>query len=1121
MRAVRLAGVLLSLALLAGAQEAQPLWQVHVPCTGMDGSPAVADFNEDGAPEICVPGLDGSVFLFDGGGNELWRTRQTDVISMAPTAADVAPSPGPEALVLTNTGKVFCLAGATGNVLWEYALPGSVNWGGSAIAAADVDGDGRIEAVTADSRGTLVCLDGGGAEEWVWESPTTLNSPPTIADMDGDGAPEVLVGGPDAPVYCLSGAGALRWQTGMGGGQGTGPVVADLDNDGAPEILVGIDNDLACLDNQGQTRWRVAMNTPVDNGIAVGDADGDGAPEIYAADTAGLLVSVTPGGEVRWRGDVEERARRSPALADVDGDGIIEILVAGYSGAMHVFEPGGTLQERVDLGGMCNATATVAGLGDGRLSVVVPLVNAVLAAYQWPGGGGRVLWPAYRYGPTRTGAPKLAEEVPEGVRITEFATGAGYVGANKFSVRVENPGHKPLEVRMTVAFDGGRETRKTVEVDAETAPVNLPYVVSGGAPVRLAFSCVVVEDGAEVAARRQQRYIVPFALEMRALNGRLAELDALAEEAAGGGRLRREASLLRAALPGLRERIALAGNMNGLERRRLRDDVTELLEASGREAGLARVAAERGTTLAVFAANPWAPFGGVDELVEGRTGEPPLRVAAFAGETESAAANVFNLAGTMAVVRVEPGPFEGPGGTAPVPAADVLTVREAVPVPSQMRVMAHDALPALNQGRTVFVGAQDGRQLWFNIDTAALTPGVWRCEVRLRALDFDNTEIVLPIEATVWEVALPEEQPLRLCHWGYVHTSILKDQPEAALRDQAEHGTNVFVSLFKPLGEFDEEGALVGELDFSEHDAYLEKHAPQGRILFYTYQRGIKGPAPELSEAWKKAHVAYLRRWFAHLNGMGIGYDRFALYPVDEPGLREGLVERFIALSKLIRQADPNVRIYADPVGGASMEELERMAPYIDIWCPHRNGIVLEPETGKLDFILSEEETTYTYECQDRAKNRSPLAYYRAQAWLAWARGLDGIGFWSYCTSRYDPWYFSGQSEYLLVYQGDGVVPSKRWEAVRDGVEDYTMLALLRERTEAAAEAGRAAEAVAAARQLLGGRAEDIARYCGIDEDGDLPGVDGLPAVRAVAGRRWRAIEETRAEMARLLKELE
>ena len=38
----------------------------------------------------------------------------------------------------------------------------------------------------------------------------------------------------------------------------------------------------------------------------------------------------------------------------------------------------------------------------------------------------------------------------------------------------------------------------------------------------------------------------------------------------------------------------------------------------------------------------------------------------------------------------------------------------------------------------------------------------------------------------------------------------------------------------------------------------------------------------------------------------------------------------------------------------------------------------------------------------------------------------------------------AGGHDYLLIYQGNGVVSSKRWEAVRDGIEDYAMLQVLK-----------------------------------------------------------------------------
>ncbi len=222
----------------------------------------------------------------------------------------------------------------------------------------------------------------------------------------------------------------------------------------------------------------------------------------------------------------------------------------------------------------------------------------------------------------------------------------------------------------------------------------------------------------------------------------------------------------------------------------------------------------------------------------------------------------------------------------------------------------------------------------------------------------------------------------------------------------------------------------------------------------------------------------------------------------------------YINYAKVARKADPKIQMYTDPVGGASMSDLKKMAPYVDIWCPNRRGYMMGVGADKLEFIKSTGETLWMYECEGSAKLQSPLAYYRAQAWLAWHHGLTGIGFWNYCVGP-EPWYEKG--EYTMIYQGDGVVTSKRWEAVRDGIEDYGMLWRLREATEAAAKAGKHAEAVERARVLLSKDASVVAAYCGGKEDNTLPGVDGMPGGRVVADKRWAKIRQIRREIARLL----
>ena len=338
-------------------------------------------------------------------------------------------------------------------------------------------------------------------------------------------------------------------------------------------------------------------------------------------------------------------------------------------------------------------------------------------------------------------------------------------------------------------------------------------------------------------------------------------------------------------------------------------------------------------------------------------------------------------------------------------------------------------------------------------------------------------------------------------------------------RIRSTTGTNVFVSTFAPKARFDAEGNLVGDIDFAEHDTYVKRHAPHGIILFCGYYSSLQGPSAPTSDAYGKAHVQWLQAWVKHLAELGVGYEGFALYPVDEPGLNKGLVETFLCMAKLARQADPKILMYTDPVAGIAEAELREMLPYVDIWCPNRDGLILEAKNaGKLAIIQGSGKPVWTYECEANVKHQTPLGYYRGQAWLAWRHGLTGIGFWSYCTSQDDPWFLpKALHDYLLVYPGNGVVASKRWEAVRDGVEDYAMLATLRQAVEAKG-ASLKPEDLAAAKRLLGESATSIAGYCVRDVDGSPPpGPAERPARTDTAGRQWAEIQAARHELARLL----
>lgn len=1114
----------------AGAA-AEVLWRYRPEGGYVDASPAAGDLDGDNHPDIVVTTTAGSVVALDGKGQKIWERVVRGPITTAPTLVPLSTASAPGVALFNNAGELFLLDGSNGTPLWDWAFPAPIEWGVPCVLAADIDQDGLVELVTGDGKGTVACLSEAGALRWTYHGEHGGLLPPTVADLDSDGMLDIICAGTEIPLFCLGSDGRERWQCAEQG-RGASPVLLDINGDGSREIIGAVNTELVAASGTGEILWRFKISNKVDSAISV---MGDGSEaRIFAADLDGLLVCLNGQGAEQWRADVEERVRRSPSIGDIDGDGQYELLVAGYSGAVHVFDMAGHLEERFALDGNCNATASLVDFdGDGHPAVVCPNKGGTVQVIQWPSAGASAhpicVWPQYRLNAERTG---IANTLADGaVQLTRFDQGALYTGENVFCVDFLNLRNKPFRVTLKVDAGKGMPFETALDVPAVAPSTSstmtpetlaLPYILDGEAAANVTFRCEITADGKKLCTRERTYYVAPFQRELHDAKTLLAEAETLMGQLKDADGIGAKRDAIARRLAALDEQAAAIGTAPDLERRAFRDDLRVNLETLRETTAIARAALaaqqNAGTALQVCAANPWAPFGGMAEVGEERLGQPAADVIAFGGETESAAFNLFNFTSTVRTFRITLESLE-PG--APTPDLKRITLREALDVPSDLLITTPDAIPELNQARTLMVAPWSARQLWVSIDATGMAPGVWKGAVRFKSLDVKPAELVAPLTMHVAAQSLPAAQALTLCHWGYVHTSVLKDQPQAALADQVAHGTNVFVGVFSPKAKFDETGAIVGEIDYADVDAYVDAHKAHGFILFCGYQGGLQGPAAPDSEAFRKAHVAWLRAWVAHLAQQGVGYDKFALYPVDEPGLSDGLVAEYLRYAKLAREADPRILMYTDPVKAIKRSEIEAMLPYVDIWCPNRNGFLLRDNNDLLELIKSSGKTVWTYECEGNAKHQSPLGYYRGLAWLAWGRGLTGVGFWSYCTSPDDPWYRpKGEFDYLLIYQGNGVVPSKRWEAIRDGIEDYGLLTALRDAVAAAERDGRTADAVARAKALLDKGAWEIAQFCGLDPDGTLPAKGGAAAERVVADARWHALQECRTKMAQLFEEL-
>ena len=1100
-------------------------WRYQPVVGFVDSSPAVCDLDGDGSLDLIMGTTAGRVLALDSKGNRKWFFDVGGTISCPPTILDIER---PKIVVITNPGKVTCLDGKTGARSWEIALPGEVDWGSTAIATADLNGDGKQQIIVADKKGHLICLDNSGAMLWMKNYKNGFNTAPAITDLDGDGNLEILFGTTGSPLVCFSNDGVERWFLKGEGSVGSSPVTCDLNRDSTPEILLGQDNDLIAVSNKGKIIWRFRMRKQIHDAISIGDINEDNKVEIVAVDLSGHVVCLTAKGKLLWTGNAEQRVRRSPAIADIDGNGAPEVIVGGYSSALHIFDADGNLKERVPLRKSMNASPTIVDFkGDQRLSVIC-VTGADVAALTWmnskPTIKPLVLWPEYRANSART-ASVIQTKIIKQTRIAKVDYGQFYVGINRFGVTIENPKEQLLKLRLEISKNGASPVKSEFTSSESIFNYSLPYSIIGSSATNIKFCCKVFVGKKLISFREKTFYIVPFAKDLADLRKIVADIKECIPEIVDQKYVSDRLTILSGQLSQFEKQADLAGTLSSIERNKLKDEIALLRIEANRFSGLAKAAAKAGTILSVSGANPWAPFGGIDEFMEDKTFSPDLIIEAFGGETESAALNLSNFSSRPLIIRVEPDPIYSELDSSLVPARKVFSFHEVLQVPTEALDYPYsaDALPLLGQAGTIIIPPWDVRQLWINADVSALSPGKWISKIRFRTMESESKEVTANISIDVWKSHLPKQQDLKLCHWGYVHTSILKDQPEAALKDQVSHGTNVFVATntFAPKANYDEDCNLIGDIDFSQHDEYVQQHSSHGLILFFNYQSSLKCPAKKFSPQWTKAYKHWLKKWIDHLLQMGVAYKDFAFYPIDEPGLREGLVDLFISYSKPIREVDAKAQIYTDPVKRASMSDLKRMAPYVDIWCPNRGGYLLKEGAEKLTFLKSTGKTVWTYECAGNAKHQSPLGYYRAQSWLVWFRGLTGIGFWSYCTSRYDPWYMpAGGHDYLLIYQGDGVVTSKRWEAVRDGIEDYSMLQQLKDAVENASHKTELAATILAAKKVLRVDASTIAQFCGLDEVGTLPGLNGLRAVRKVEDFRWEKIKKVRREIAGLLEEL-
>ena len=219
---------------------------------------------------------------------------------------------------------------------------------------------------------------------------------------------------------------------------------------------------------------------------------------------------------------------------------------------------------------------------------------------------------------------------------------------------------------------------------------------------------------------------------------------------------------------------------------------------------------------------------------------------------------------------------------------------------------------------------------------------------------------------------------------------------------------------------------------------------------------------------------AWLRGWDQFAKELNRPQVMLLIYLKDEPNDAEAYTY-VRTWGKAVRAANSAVKVLVVEQTKPQEKEWGDLYGAVDVWCPLFP--IHDPETAAQRQALGEVVWTYTALCQRSPPSPwwqidYPLLNYRVPAWIAWRYRMSGILYWggmSYWNQVEDPWTdpktldrrkgkkgFLYNGEGSLLYPGrgagyDGVAASLRLKALRDGIEDYELLAILERAGQAAA----------------------------------------------------------------------
>ncbi|HZR29381.1 MAG TPA: FG-GAP-like repeat-containing protein [Terriglobales bacterium] len=352
---------------------------------------AVGDFNGDGNPDLAVENFGGTMSVFTGNGNGTFQSA-TNYSVASPSGVVVADFTGDGKPDIATAdffgGKVRVLIN-NGSGAFPTNTEFAAGTGPVFVAVGDFNGDGKPDLVVANSStnqvNVLLNTTTGGILSFGPATPYTVGTAPFfvgVADVNGDGKLDLITANGssnDISVLLGSGNGTFAPATNFAVGRDPISVVAgDFNGDGKIDLAVANYSDSTVsilLGNGTGTSGGFQLTNTISVGaapssIAAADFNDDGKLDLVTANYADADVSVLLGhGDATFQAGqyAAGTSANFVAVGDFNKDGVPDLAVANNndSGAgnntVSVLIGNGLFAFHTDFAGGTNPIAVVAG----------------------------------------------------------------------------------------------------------------------------------------------------------------------------------------------------------------------------------------------------------------------------------------------------------------------------------------------------------------------------------------------------------------------------------------------------------------------------------------------------------------------------------------------------------------------------------------------------------------------------------------------------------------------------------------------------------------------------------------------------------------------------------------